>query len=177
MPSASFPSDHYREPNCGEEEDIPVANVTHTGTTYGAGHYAALANRPALQAQVILYVGFIVLPILAGLDKFVGVLVNWDIYLAPVVTDVLRLQPHTFMMSVGVIEVAAGLIVLVRPQIGAYVVALWLLGIIVNLLVLSGQTSSKYYDIALRDLGLLLGALALARLSREFGGIFERRTA
>ena len=122
-----------------------------------------LAGRPAYQAYLILYVGFVALPILAGLDKFFHLLVNWDQYLAPLVTRVLPLGGHTFMLAVGVIEIAAGLLVAFRPRIGAYVVALWLWGIIVNLLIIPG-----FYDIALRDFGLSLGALALARLSQEF---------
>ena len=122
-----------------------------------------LGMGPANQAFRLLHVGFAVLPILAGLDKFFDLLGNWDQYLAPVVTRVLPLGTHTFMLIVGVIEIIAGLVVAFRPQIGAYVVALWLWGIIVNLLLLGG-----YYDIALRDFGLSLGAIALARLSQEF---------
>src|SRR4051812_43242185 len=93
-----------------------------------------LAARPAYQAYVLLHVGFAVLPILAGLDKFFHLLVNWDLYLAPFVTRLLPFSGHTFMLVVGVIEVVAGLIVAFRPQIGAYIVMLWLWGIIVNLL-------------------------------------------
>jgi hypothetical protein len=122
-----------------------------------------LAGRPAYQAYLILHVGFAALPILAGLDKFSSLLVNWEQYLAPVVTRLLPVSGHTFMLAVGVIEVAAGLLVAFRPRIGACVVALWLWGIIVNLLLVPG-----FYDVALRDFGLSLGALALARLSREF---------
>jgi hypothetical protein len=113
---------------------------------------------------MVLYLGFAALPILAGLDKFFHLLVNWDQYLAPLVTRLLPVSGHSFMLAVGVIEIAAGLLVVFRPRIGAYVVALWLWGIILNLLLIPG-----YYDIALRDFGLSLGALALARLSQEFG--------
>jgi hypothetical protein len=120
-------------------------------------------GRPAYQAYLILYAGFVALPILAGLDKFFQLLVNWDQYLAPLVTRVLPVSGHTFMLAVGVIEIAAGLLVAFRPRIGAYVVALWLWGIIANLLLVPG-----FYDVALRDFGLSLGALALARLSQEF---------
>jgi len=108
-------------------------------------------------------VGFAVLPVVAGLDKFFHGLVNWDAYLAPRVEQLLPVSGHTFMLAVGVIEIAAGLLVAFRPRVGAYVVAGWLWGIIVNLLLIPG-----FYDIALRDFGLSLGALALARLSREF---------
>ncbi|HVK08376.1 MAG TPA: hypothetical protein VM597_06320 [Gemmataceae bacterium] len=124
----------------------------------------SLAARPAYQAYRILHAGFAALPILAGLDKFFHLLVNWDQYLAPLATRLLPVGGHTFMQAVGVIEIAAGVLVAVRPRLGAYVVALWLWGIIVNLLLIPG-----YYDIALRDFGLSLGALALARLSQEFG--------
>ncbi len=108
----------------------------------------------------ILRFGFIVAPIVAGLDKFFNFLTDWDKYLAPVVTDTLGVQPHTFMMIVGAVEIAAGIVVALYPRIGGYVVAAWLLGIIGNLLVLGG-----YLDVALRDLGLLLAALALASLA------------
>jgi hypothetical protein len=115
------------------------------------------------QAYLILYAGFVALPIVAGLDKFFHLLVNWDQYLAPIVTDIVPVSAHTFMLIVGVIEIVAGLLVAVRPRIGAYVVALWLWGIIVNLMLIPA-----FYDIALRDFGLSLGALALGRLSGDF---------
>jgi len=124
---------------------------------------ASSAARPAYQAYVILNVGFAVLPIVAGVDKFFHLLANWDQYLAPQATHYLPVSGHTFMLAVGVIEIVAGLLVAFRPRIGAYVVALWLWGIIGNLLLIHG-----YYDIALRDFGLSLGALALARISAEF---------
>jgi hypothetical protein len=116
-----------------------------------------------MQACVILHIGYTVLPIIAGLDKFFHILVNWDNYLAPFVPHTLNITAHGFMQIVGVIEIVAGIIVALRPQIGAYIVMLWLWGIIVNLLMNPG-----FYDVALRDFGLSLGALALARLSREF---------
>jgi hypothetical protein len=125
---------------------------------------AAAAN-PARQAFRILHVGFVVAPVLAGLDKFFEVLVDWDRYLAPVVTDVLPVSGHTVMLAVGVVEIAAGVLVALRPRIGGYVVAAWLWAIIVNLLILG-----DYFDIALRDFGLSLGALALARLAEAFPG-------
>jgi hypothetical protein len=131
--------------------------------TTSASQASALAARPVNHAYRILHIGFAALPILAGADKFFHLLVNWEQYLAPVVTEYLPVSGHTFMLIVGVIEIAAGLLVAVRPRIGAYVVAFWLWGIIANLLLVPG-----FYDIALRDFGLSLGALALARLSREF---------
>jgi uncharacterized membrane protein HdeD (DUF308 family) len=119
------------------------------------------ARTGAVQAYRVLHAGFVVLPILAGLDKFAGVLTHWEQYLAPFVQR--YVQPGVFMSAVGVIEVAAGLLVAVRPKIGGYVVALWMWAIIANLLMIPG-----YYDVALRDFGLSLGALALARLARDY---------
>jgi hypothetical protein len=123
----------------------------------------AAAPDRARQAFRILQVGFIVAPILFGLDKFFEVLVDWDRYLAPAVTDALPVSGHTVMLAVGVVEIAAGVLVALRPRIGGYVVAVWLWVIIVNLLVVG-----DYFDIALRDFGLSLGALALARLAEAY---------
>jgi hypothetical protein len=120
-------------------------------------------HSPAYQAYQILHLGFVVAPMVAGADKFFHFLVNWDQYLSPLVARMLPVSGHTFMLAVGVIEVAAGLLVAFRPAIGGLVVGAWLCGIIVNLLLIPG-----YYDIALRDLGLAMGAFALARLSLEF---------
>ena len=122
-----------------------------------------VTSRPAHQAFQILYLGFIVAPFLAGADKFTHFLTNWDQYLAPVVVGVLPVSGHTFMLLVGIVEMSAAVLVAARPRIGAYVVAAWLFGIIGNLLLIPG-----YFDVALRDFGLALGALALARLSEEF---------
>ena len=122
-----------------------------------------VTSRPAHQAFQILYLGFIVAPFLAGADKFAHFLTNWDQYLAPVVAGVLPVSGHTFMLFVGIVEMSAAVLVAARPRIGAYVVVAWLLGIIFNLLLILG-----YFDVALRDFGLALGALALARLSEEF---------
>jgi len=119
-------------------------------TTHDASH----------QAYSILHFGFTVLPIVAGLDKFLHLLVNWDQYLAPVVTRVLPVDGHTFMLAVGVIEIVAGILVWLKPRLGAWVVAAWLWGIIVDLLLVPG-----YFDVALRDFGLSLGAITLARLA------------
>jgi hypothetical protein len=112
------------------------------------------------QAYQILHIGFIIAPIVAGLDKFFHLLVNWDQYLAPTVARMLPFDGHTFMLIVGVIEIVAGLLVWFKPRIGGYVVMAWLWGIILDLLLVPG-----YYDVALRDFGLSLGALALARLA------------
>lgn len=118
---------------------------------------------PAYQAFRILQVGFIAAPILAGLDKFFHLLVNWDQYLPSVVTRVSPIEGHNLMLIVGVIEIVAGIGVALKPRIFAYVVAAWLALIIANLLLIPG-----YFDVALRDLGLFLAALALARLSQQF---------
>ena len=117
----------------------------------------ATISRPAYQAYQILHIGFIAAPALAGLDKFTHFLTNWDQYLAPAVERLLPVSGHTFMLLVGIVEMAAAVPVAARPRIGAYVVAAWLLGITLNLLLIPG-----YLDVALRDFGLALGALALA---------------
>jgi hypothetical protein len=118
-------------------------------------------DNPAYQAYQILRIGFTAAPILFGLDKFLNLMVDWSQYLAPFVADII--PASTFMLIVGVVEIIAGLLVFFKPRIGAYVVAAWLLAIIVNLLLIPG-----FFDIALRDFGLFLGALALARLSETF---------
>ena len=117
----------------------------------------------AYQAFAILRIAFIVAPIVFGIDKFTNILVHWDQYLAPVLSHPLPVTPHQAMYAVGVIEIIAGLIVAVHPRLGALVVALWLGGIIVNLLLIPG-----FYDIALRDFGLLLAAVALQRLATRY---------
>lgn len=111
-------------------------------------------------AYTVLKIGFALAPIIAGVDKFFNFLTDWTNYLAPVFPEMLNVTPQTFMMGVGVIEIVAGLGVLFKPKIFAYVVSAWLVGIIINLLMLG-----QYYDIALRDLGLSLGAFALGQLS------------
>src|SRR3954469_23138775 len=115
---------------------------------------------PLNQAFWLLRIGFVVAPPLFGLDKFAHVLVDWDKYLAPEFTDLFNAQAHTLMYGVGAIEIVAALVVAVRPRFGGYLVAAWLAGIITNLLLMG-----DYYDIALRDFGLMLAALTLARLA------------
>ena len=115
------------------------------------------------QAFQILRFGFTVAPILAGLDKFTHLLVNWDQYLPAFVNKMLGGHGHEFMYVVGVIEVVAGIGVAVKPKIFAYVVSAWIVLIIINLLMIPG-----YFDVALRDLGLAMAALALGRLSEEY---------
>jgi len=114
----------------------------------------------ARQAYLLLRTVFTIAPIAFGLDKFIGLLTDWDDYLAPWVDDLVPGTAHEAMFIVGAVEVFAGVLVALRPDIGAYVVAVWLAGIIVNLLSIGG-----YGDIALRDFGLLVSALALARMA------------
>jgi hypothetical protein len=120
-------------------------------------------TRPGYQAYQILRAGFTVAPIVAGLDKFFNLLVNWDQYLPAFVNKLTGGHGHELMLAVGVIEIVAGLGVAFKPRIFAYVVSAWLLLIVANLLMIPG-----YFDVALRDFGLSLGALALARLSQEY---------
>ncbi|MFL6504756.1 MAG: hypothetical protein ACJ8KC_05015 [Candidatus Udaeobacter sp.] len=122
-----------------------------------------VASSPSYQAYRILHFGLVVAPILAGLDKFFHLLVNWDQYLPQVVAKMSPIPGHTLMLVVGVIEIVAGIGVAIKPRIFAYVVAAWLGVIIINLLLIPG-----YFDIALRDFGLLLAALALGALSQQF---------
>ncbi len=118
---------------------------------------------PGFQAFALLRTAFTVAPILFGLDKFLNWLVDWPIYLAPEINDLVPGNAHQAMLAVGVVEIIAGLVVAIRPKFGGYLVAAWLGGIIVNLLL-----QADFYDIALRDFGLLLAALALARLATAF---------
>lgn len=113
-------------------------------------------------AYKLLYAGFVAAPIIAGIDKFTDKLGNWDRYLSDDVAERLPVRRHTFMQAVGLIEVGAGLLVAARPGWGGYVVSAWLAGIVANL-----WTKPEYRDIALRDFGLALGALALARLAAD----------
>jgi hypothetical protein len=123
----------------------------------------AVRDNPAYQAYLTLRVGFVVAPILFGLDKFTNLLTDWTTYLAPTVDRLVPGSATSAMLTVGIIEIVAGLVVAVRPKIGGYLVAAWLAGIITNLLLLG-----DHYDVALRDFGLLLAALALARLATAF---------
>jgi hypothetical protein len=119
-------------------------------------------GRPERQAFLLLRTGFVVAPILFGLDKFFDVMVEWPDYLAGWVNDIVPGSGQELMYLVGVVEILAGLLVAVAPRIGAYVVAAWLAGIVINLLTID---PTMHYDIALRDVGLLLAALALGRLA------------
>jgi uncharacterized membrane protein YphA (DoxX/SURF4 family) len=122
-----------------------------------------LTSDPAYQSFMLLRIGFAVLPIVFGADKFTNILVDWQQYLAPWLVDLAPFSATTTMHVVGVVEIVAGLAVALKPRYGAWLVVVWLAAIIVTLLTYSG-----YYDIALRDFGLLLAALTLARLSTRF---------
>jgi hypothetical protein len=134
-----------------------------TADAHPASSVDRLKTDPAYQAFWLLRIGFTVAPILFGLDKFAGLLTDWDRYLAPWINDLVPGTAHQAMLAVGVIEIVAGLAVAFLPRFGGYLVAAWLGGIIVNLLLLG-----DYYDVALRDFGLLLGALTLARLATAY---------
>jgi uncharacterized membrane protein YphA (DoxX/SURF4 family) len=130
------------------------------------------ARDPAYQAYLFLRVGFVVLPILAGLDKFFDFTVDWSRYLAPWIDDLVPGTADDFMIAVGVIEIVAGIAVLVSPKWGSLIVAAWLAGIVGNLLTFDPP---RFYDIALRDFGLLLAALTLNRLASAFGATTIRQ--
>ncbi|MFD5270912.1 hypothetical protein [Streptomyces sp. NPDC058335] len=135
-----------------------------TSTTSATPRRALLAD-PGYQAFVILRAAFTVAPILFGLDKFANLLVDWPAYLAPWINDLVPGSAQAAMYAVGVIEIVAGICVALAPRFGAWLVAGWLAGIILDLL-----TIPDYYDIALRDFGLLLAAVALARLAERYHG-------
>ena len=118
-------------------------------------------NQTVRSVWTILRFTFGLVPIVAGLDKFTDLLTNWDMYLHPGIASMLPFSPHVFMQIVGVIEIIAGIIVLVRPAIGGYIVMAWLIGIALQLI-----ASGKYFDVAVRDLVMSISALSLARLSR-----------
>jgi hypothetical protein len=126
-------------------------------------------SEPGYQAFMLLRLAFTVAPIAFGLDKFFNVMVDWPTYLAPWINDIAPGTGQEFMYVVGATEILAGVIVALKPRYGAYVVAGWLAGIIVNLL-----TASGFYDIALRDFGLMLGALTLARLASVYDAPIRR---
>ena len=129
--------------------------------THSAHDFTTITRaQPSRQAFLMLWALFSVAPILFGLDKFTQWMTNWDGYLAPWINDLVPGTAHQAMMAVGVIEIVAGLVVALVPRLGGYVVAAWLAGIIINLV-----SQNEYWDIALRDLGLLVAALALARLA------------
>ena len=131
-------------------------------------------NDPAYGAFWLMRIGYAALPILMGADKFTNAMTDWPHYLAPWIVALLPFSAQAAMHVVGVIEIIAGIAVAAKPRYAAYIVTLWLAGIIINLLTYSG-----FYDVALRDLGLLLGALTLARLASIYdpAGFARRHTA
>jgi uncharacterized membrane protein YphA (DoxX/SURF4 family) len=133
-----------------------TTHSTPEAATVGRSAY----SDPGYQAFWLLRTVFTVAPILFGLDKFTNWLVDWPVYLAPWINDIVPGNAQDAMYIVGVIEIVAGLAVAVAPRFGSLLVAAWLAGIIINLL-----SIPDYYDIALRDFGLLVGALALSRLA------------
>ncbi len=133
------------------------------------GAPASTGDAAGRQAFLMLRVAFAVAPIAFGLDKFANVLVDWPTYLAPWLNDLLPGSGQDVMYLVGVVEILAGVLVALKPRYGAPLVAAWLAGIIVNLL-----THSGFYDVALRDFGLLLGALTLARLALRYDSPLRR---
>jgi hypothetical protein len=144
------------------KETFPIEEVS-MATAAARPHLTPARDNPAYQAYLILRTAFVVAPILFGLDKFANLLTDWPTYLAPAIDRVVPGSASGAMLAVGVVEILAGLVVAVRPKVGGYLVAAWLAGIITNLLLLG-----DHYDIALRDLGLLLASLALARLATAF---------
>jgi uncharacterized membrane protein YphA (DoxX/SURF4 family) len=152
---------------------MPIATLRHSPSPTAASvspPVASIRRDAGYQAYLILRVAFAVAPIAFGLDKFFNVMVDWPIYLAPWVNDVMPGSGQDFMYVIGGVEILAGVMVALKPRYGAPLVAAWLGGIIVNLLTLSG-----FYDVALRDFGLMLGALTLARLALHYDPPLRRR--
>jgi hypothetical protein len=148
------------------------AGTADTATTRSRAGASLLDRDAGRQAFWMLRLAFAAAPIAFGLDKFFNVLVDWPVYLAPWINDIAPGSGQDFMYLVGAIEVLAGVLVAIKPRYGAPLVAAWLAGIIVNLL-----TASGFYDVALRDFGLLLGALTLARLALAYDPPRRRRDA
>lgn len=137
--------------------------VSNEATSHRGLINRAELHQPGYQAFLLLRTVFTVAPILFGLDKFTNLLTDWPRYLAPWIDDIAPGTAQQAMYVVGVVEIIAGIAVALLPRIGAWVVAAWLLGIIVTLLTIPG-----FYDVALRDFGLLVAAVALARLSVRY---------
>jgi len=150
----------------------PGRHQDRTASVNGVGADAATTDLrdPRYHAFALLRVAFTVALIAFGIDKFFNVLVDWPTYLAPWIDDIVPGSGQDFMYVVGAIEILAGVVVALKPRYGAYVVAAWLGAIIVSLLTYSG-----FYDVALRDVGLMLGALTLARLASVYDAPRRRR--
>jgi hypothetical protein len=140
-----------------------MATATRTQGVLSHNGGVVVRHDSAYEAYQILHWGFVAAPVIAGLDKFVGLLTNWDKYLAPALARLSPLGTHATMLVVGVIEIVAGLVVALKPRIGAFIVALWLALIILNLIL-----RGAFYDVALRDFGLFLAALALSKLAAKY---------
>jgi hypothetical protein len=126
------------------------------------GYPSTHATTGTSRAYLVLYVGYVLLPLAAGIDKFFHALTNWTQYLWRAVPQSLHVSSDMFMKGVGIVEIVAGLLVAFSPRIGGWTVALWLWGITINLIM-----TGTYYDVALRDFGLSIGAVALACLARD----------
>ena len=127
-------------------------------TGYPSSHTEVGASR----AYIVLYIGYVLLPLVAGADKFFNALTDWSQYLWKQVPQSINVSSEMLMKGVGIVEIVAALLVAISPRIGGVVVALWLWGIVINLVM-----TGTYYDVALRDFGLSLGALALASLAAD----------
>lgn len=133
-------------------------------STGWSSHALARAKTdPVYGAFVLLWLGFIAIPLIMGLDKFFNVLTNWENYLAPWIENLSPFSAQGTMMAIGVVEVIAAIAMIVRPRYAAWIVSLWLAGIVINLLTYSG-----FYDVALRDFGLMVAAIALGLLARGY---------
>ncbi len=129
----------------------------------GTAPEGSSGSKSTRRAYCVLRITFTAIPLITGVDQFTNKLTNWDMYLAPLATRILPVSSHTLMMAAGVVEIIAGLITAFRPRIGGWLVAIWLWLITINLLIATG-----FYDTALRDVGLSLGAVALGLLGAEF---------
>lgn len=147
-------------------------DVATRGTTGTPGLLDRVRADPAYAAFCLLRLGFVVLPLLMGLDKFFDLMTDWEHYLAPWIVDLIPFSAETAMLVIGVVEILAAVMIAIRPRLAAYVVAAWLAGIILNLLTYSG-----FYDVALRDVGLLVAAITLALLARVYDVPSERAAA
>ena len=119
------------------------------------------SNSTVRSVWMVLRVTFGIVPIVAGADKFTDILVNWDMYLNPDIAKMLPFSVHIFMQIVGCIEIIAGIIVLIKPSVGGWIVMIWLICIALQLIAMG-----NYYDVAVRDIVMSIGAMSLARLSR-----------
>jgi uncharacterized membrane protein YphA (DoxX/SURF4 family) len=136
---------------------------TATAPPVGDPAYGSLSSDPRYQAFWMLRLGYTAIPLVMGIDKFFNGLVTWPKYLAGWINDIAPGTAQQFMYFVGVVEIVAGLLVLLKPRYAAYVVAAWLAGIVINLF-----STGEYYDIAVRDIGLMAGALVLGRLASVY---------